>query len=282
MGNPSKITQKRLRKAVEGAKSTADVIRSLGHDPAQNSRYQQVRAYSIEYGIPLPQAKNGVRTSATPRIPDNLFFAEGTVRSGTTLRKRMVRLGVPYVCSNERCLLHKAESMQWAGVPITLQVDHINGDHYDNTFSNLRFLCPNCHSQTETYARGNHRPTVPCTCGRTTLAIFAKQDCYHNEFGILKYRNACHDCGVGVDGKSARCKKCAGNLLRGKKKETKFDYPPVEEMVNRITDIGYSAYSREIGATDNAIRKHLRREGVDPLPKRITRLQREKMYGRLT
>ena len=39
--------------------------------------------------------------------------------------------------------------------PIKLQVDHIDGDRKNNEFSNLRFLCPNCHSQTKTWGSGN-------------------------------------------------------------------------------------------------------------------------------
>jgi len=41
------------------------------------------------------------------------------------------------------------------GKPITLQVDHIDGDRKNNTFENIRFICPNCHSQTETWGVGN-------------------------------------------------------------------------------------------------------------------------------
>jgi hypothetical protein len=45
----------------------------------------------------------------------------------------------------------------WRGKPLSLQLDHINGDHYDNRIENLRLLCPMCHSQTDTYTGRNLR-----------------------------------------------------------------------------------------------------------------------------
>lgn len=42
--------------------------------------------------------------------------------------------------------------------PITLHLDHINGVHNDNRFENLRFLCPNCHQQTDTW--GNKKTNM--------------------------------------------------------------------------------------------------------------------------
>jgi 5-methylcytosine-specific restriction endonuclease McrA len=41
------------------------------------------------------------------------------------------------------------------GKKLTLQIDHINGDSYDHRLSNLRYLCPNCHTQTETFTGRN-------------------------------------------------------------------------------------------------------------------------------
>ena len=46
---------------------------------------------------------------------------------------------------------------EWMGKPIVLQLDHINGDNRDNRIENLRLLCPNCHSQTETFCRKNRK-----------------------------------------------------------------------------------------------------------------------------
>jgi 5-methylcytosine-specific restriction endonuclease McrA len=52
---------------------------------------------------------------------------------------------IPYkcaICGNEGLHLDK---------PLSLQLDHINGNSKDNRLDNLRFLCPNCHSQTDTF-----------------------------------------------------------------------------------------------------------------------------------
>lgn len=44
---------------------------------------------------------------------------------------------------------------EWQGRPITLECDHIDGDHSNNRVDNLRLICPNCHSQTLTYKNKN-------------------------------------------------------------------------------------------------------------------------------
>jgi 5-methylcytosine-specific restriction endonuclease McrA len=58
----------------------------------------------------------------------------------------------------------------WLGRPLSIQLDHVNGIRNDNRLENLRMLCPNCHSQTETYggrnarrARSLQEPQGPCS-----------------------------------------------------------------------------------------------------------------------
>jgi hypothetical protein len=43
----------------------------------------------------------------------------------------------------------------WMGQPIKLELDHVDGNADNNVEENLRLLCPNCHSQTETYKGAN-------------------------------------------------------------------------------------------------------------------------------
>lgn len=46
---------------------------------------------------------------------------------------------------------------EWLGSSLTLELEHVNGINDDNTKENLRWLCPNCHSQTPTYRCSTNR-----------------------------------------------------------------------------------------------------------------------------
>lgn len=53
---------------------------------------------------------------------------------------------------------YECKITDWNNKPITLELDHINGVNNDHRLENLRFLCPNCHSQTDTY-KGRNKNT---------------------------------------------------------------------------------------------------------------------------
>jgi hypothetical protein len=58
-----------------------------------------------------------------------------------------------YKC--EVCGIH-----EWQGKPIVLEIDHINGAWDENGPENVRLICPNCHSQTDTYKNKGGRSSV--------------------------------------------------------------------------------------------------------------------------
>ena len=85
-------------------------------------------------------------------VPTAELLVYGSARDNQTIKKRIINEAlIPYkcaVCSNEG--IHN-------GMPLTLHMDHKDGDNLNNVLSNLRFLCPNCHSQTETYGGRNNK-----------------------------------------------------------------------------------------------------------------------------
>lgn len=80
------------------------------------------------------------------------YFTEGSPYSWFTIKRLIVdRKLLPHNCSE--CGL----GPEWNGTPLTLQHDHINGINTDHRLENLRTICPNCHSQTDTYGGKNNQ-----------------------------------------------------------------------------------------------------------------------------
>lgn len=80
-------------------------------------------------------------------IPLENLLVEGVKTKIYPIKSRLIKEGIwEYKCV--WCGIS-----EWQGEHITLQMDHINGNRKDNRLENLRLLCPNCHSQTETFCK---------------------------------------------------------------------------------------------------------------------------------
>lgn len=136
----------KLADAVATSTSFAAVIRKFGMS-ASNGSYSVLQNRIAKYNISTAHfSSKPVRIY--DRLPLSDILVENSTYTGTyALKKRLVAEGLlKYECSGCNNV------GEWRNKPLTLQLEHKNGVSNDHRIENLEFLCPNCHTQTPTYA----------------------------------------------------------------------------------------------------------------------------------
>ncbi|MFF4080871.1 HNH endonuclease [Streptomyces sp. NPDC001777] len=147
-----------LAEAVAASVSVAGVLRLLGRTDNARER-NRLRSWVAEDGLTLThflgQGHQRGRAGPTPlKTAEHVLLKHnGEHRTKTVLlRRALLEIGVPQECAE--C----GTGATWQGKPLTLEIDHVNGDWSDDRAQNLRLLCPNCHAITATWCRGGrHR-----------------------------------------------------------------------------------------------------------------------------
>lgn len=165
---------------------------------------------------------------------EGLLVVDGTA-STSVLRRRLLKEGLlekrcyaPF-CPNP---VKTIDGLTGNEVDTPLTLDHINGINNDNRLENLRFICANCDRMNPTFCRGR--------AGFSIIESKLNKEKKKESAGIRR-RNP--------------------NMSRNP--PHKIEWPPTEELLLRLKTTSYVQLGRELGVSDNAIRKHIKNYPVE-------------------
>ena len=150
-----KLTDIEFIDLVKSSLNTSEVLFKLGYTTKGNSwGYSQVKKRMLDTNLSTKDFRGKSALAETHKsIEPEKLFCKNSKHTRSTLRKQIiVSKLLPYKC--EIC-----GAVEWNNKTLSLELDHINGENNDNRIENLRFLCPNCHSQTSTYGSRNQKIT---------------------------------------------------------------------------------------------------------------------------
>lgn len=149
------FTNEEFTHIVSNSYFMVDILETLGYSRTSGTMRRYVKKRIEELGIDTSHfigQKGAVGRSV--RIPkyslEEILVENSPYRSTSRLKAKLIKEAL----LENRCS-ECAIPPIWNNRPLTLQLDHINGVNNDHRIFNLRLLCPNCHTQTETYGRKN-------------------------------------------------------------------------------------------------------------------------------
>lgn len=209
-----------LQKLVKECSSFSDILRKQGKAISGTSLKilkEKLKTYEIPHHFVVETRGGKIAKKSISEL-----LVKNSNHKSQNLKRRLIQEGY----KEDKCEICGQTNI-WNGKTLVLQVDHINGDHYDNRLENLRIVCPNCHTQTDTFASKKSKK---------------------------EYR--CVDCGQKVNYKSTRCLKCSAiDNAKRKQKNSGKQYPTKEELEKLILEKSFEEIGRMYDVQGNAVKK---------------------------
>lgn len=191
-----KFYPEELKSLIKNSHSISHIISQLSLQKTNNSARNHIKNFACNHNISLPSYKDYRNSSYNPRYNKEEIlkrFVKSDKNYGSSLRSWVLKFNlIKYKCQGENCEM--SPSLSWGSRTITLHLDHINGENTDNRLVNLRFLCPNCHSLTETYAGKNkkniYKNNIVKKCESCHAEILKNSNIYCEECFIKNKKEA--------------------------------------------------------------------------------------------
>lgn len=145
--NDPKYIEK-VRHFSKSSHSFYGVINKLGLR-VTGSLHQKIKRIIKNNNIDISHFKGRAWNGNNFKKPINKLLIKGSNIGSTHLKKRMLKEGL----IENKC--RECGISTWKEKDLSLILDHINGVHNDNRIENLRLLCPNCNSLTNTFGGRN-------------------------------------------------------------------------------------------------------------------------------
>jgi hypothetical protein len=150
-----KLSDEQFVELLKNSSTISEVLFKLGYSVKGNSwGFAKIRQRMFDLNLdgsvfkgksPITKYGSLHKVNASDILKPNCKHAR------SVLRRYVIKNNlIPYRCAICGCV-------EWQGRTLSLELDHINGINNDNRIENLRFLCPNCHSQTTTYGSRNQQ-----------------------------------------------------------------------------------------------------------------------------
>lgn len=150
MSKVNALSDDDFRALVAESDSYTACLKSLGLSGKGGTSSKLLKARITSLQICIAHFKGAWSKRSIKYSLEEILVSGSAYTNISKLKRRLVREGaLSYccaVCSN---------TGEWMSKPLVLQLDHINGVYNDHRLENLRFLCPNCHTQTETFSGRN-------------------------------------------------------------------------------------------------------------------------------